>query len=98
MSRYADIEPVINKLKYSMSVGDCRGNVWLDMVLTDLEKLPVADVVPVKHGHWTDAGSGQECSVCEEIQYGYDSDRHYCPNCGAKMDESTTGQVKMERR
>ena len=36
-------------------------------------------------GEWIDTGSGQECSICKEIQYGYDSFRHFCPNCGADM-------------
>lgn len=38
-------------------------------------------------GHWIDTGSGQECSECGEIQYGYDNFRNYCANCGAKMQE-----------
>lgn len=45
------------------------------------------DIQVVKHGHWRNTGSGQECSVCGEIQYGYDSYRNYCANCGARMDE-----------
>jgi len=36
-------------------------------------------------GEWIDTGSGQECNKCHEIQYGYDSFRHFCPNCGASM-------------
>lgn len=51
-----------------------------------LATLPIVDAAPVIHGRWRDTGSGQECSVCNEIQYGYDSGRFYCPNCGAKMD------------
>ncbi len=39
-----------------------------------------------KTGWWIDTGSGQECSECHEIQYGYDSGRFYCQNCGAKME------------
>ena len=39
-----------------------------------------------KTGHWIDTGSGQECSECGEIQYGYDNFRCFCPNCGAKME------------
>ena len=35
-------------------------------------------------GEWIDTGSGQECNVCHEIQYGYDNFRHFCANCGAK--------------
>ena len=43
--------------------------------------LPTAEKV----GKWIDTGSGQECSVCHEIQYGYDNHRHFCANCGADM-------------
>ena len=38
------------------------------------------------HALWLDTGSGQECSNCHEIQYGYDTGRFYCANCGARMD------------
>lgn len=38
-----------------------------------------------KRGKWVNTGSGQECSVCHEIQYGYDNHRYFCPNCGADM-------------
>ena len=41
-----------------------------------------------KIGHWRDTGSGQECSECGEIQYGYDSFRQFCANCGARMEET----------
>lgn len=41
--------------------------------------------VKERTGHWIDTGSGQECSVCREIQYGYDTGRHFCSNCGARM-------------
>lgn len=43
----------------------------------------------VKHGHWISHGSYFTCSVCGEEQYGIDTGRYYCPNCGAKMDEVT---------
>lgn len=36
-------------------------------------------------GKWIDTGSGQECNQCHEIQYGYDSCRYFCANCGADM-------------
>ena len=50
------------------------------------DELP--SVTPSRHkGHWIDIGSGEECSVCHEIQYGYDNHRFYCGNCGAKMVE-----------
>ena len=55
-------------------------------VYKGLHDIPVADVVPVVHAYWRDTGSGQECSACKEIQYGYDTGRCFCANCGAKMD------------
>ena len=58
------------------------------MIVCDIVKQPTID--PVRHGRWIDTGSGTECSVCMEIQYGYDSNRNYCPNCGAKMDGGKT--------
>lgn len=38
-----------------------------------------------KKGKWVDTGSGEQCSVCGEIQYGYDNYRFYCGFCGADM-------------
>lgn len=52
----------------------------------EMQGLPSAEPQR-ERGEWIDTGSGQECSVCHEIQYGYDNFRHYCPNCGAKMGE-----------
>ena len=52
-----------------------------------LEQIPTADVTEINVGKWINTGSGEECSKCHEIQYGYDSFRRYCPNCGAKMCE-----------
>ena len=53
-----------------------------------IQNAPTIDAEPVRHGKWVDTGSGQECSVCGEIQYGYDSGRYYCSNCGAKMEKN----------
>lgn len=55
-------------------------------IMHDIKTIPPIDVAPVVHAYWRDTGSGQECSYCKEIQYGYDTGRHYCANCGAKMD------------
>ena len=60
---------------------------------------------PVRHGQWVENNGryGWYCSQCKkENNYAYDYNEnnvielqdHYCPNCGAKMDESTMGQVK----
>ena len=50
---------------------------------------PAEDVVPVIHAHWIDYGEGVECSHCEWYAlFG----THYCPNCGAKMDEEKVNE------
>jgi len=58
------------------------------------------DVEPVTHAHWipdeSETGEGSntyKCSACEEIQMLIDGTPKengwkYCPNCGAKMEES----------
>ena len=60
---------------------------------------PAADVVEVKHGRWEKSEDDYcglniiQCSLCrEEWCFECDDDvkdmnYHYCPNCGAKMDE-----------
>ena len=50
-----------------------------------IKNLPPVQPQP-KTGRWIDTGSGQECSECGEIQYGYDNFRHFCANCGRRME------------
>jgi len=65
-------------------------------IYDSIQKLPAADVVEVKHGHWELRPSGHYshvgsfCSVCGK-KSGIGGIREnqlkpYCPNCGAKMD------------
>ena len=52
-----------------------------------IKRLPVADVVEVKHGEWLGEAGGFECSVCEaEAPDDNFWPSPYCPCCGAKMD------------
>lgn len=62
-----------------------------------IKKAPAVDAVEVVHGRWkksNDYGAHAFtrfygiCSACS-FQVGYNSavHYHYCPNCGAKMDE-----------
>lgn len=81
MSRYIEVDEIKRQWEIYGSLD------VMDRILADV--FPTVDAVPVVHGHWIDTGSGQECSVCGEIQYGYDSGRFFCQNCGAKMDEVT---------
>lgn len=63
------------------------------VVLRMIDDAPAADVAPVVHGRWSDAGFGElpkhapygwACSVCGGISF--NNEYIYCPNCGAKMD------------
>ena len=50
-----------------------------------IQRAPVSDVAPVRHGRW---GKDNDCSECG-CQPWFERDIHtlnYCPNCGAKMD------------
>lgn len=56
-----------------------------DFLINYIEKLPSITSLP-KTAQWISTGSGQECSRCGEIQYGYDNFRRFCAYCGAKME------------
>lgn len=89
MSDLIDRQAAIDALKEYFSDEDRTdteyGAYWHHKhVLDVLEKLPSAQPEQ-KKGKWIDTGSGQECSECHEIQYGYDNFRFFCPNCGADM-------------
>ena len=53
-----------------------------------LNKVPTADVAPVRHGNWVKEKSDVlihwHCSVCKNCYYLDEPNANYCPNCGAK--------------
>lgn len=69
----------------------------------ELDKIPTADVVPVKHGHWEKVDTRGylspggtptvRCSNCKNRRtehlsgVEYPEWRNFCPVCGALMDE-----------
>jgi hypothetical protein len=64
-------------LKYTFVMDIIDNAPTVDAIVNTVEVRP--------QGKWIDTGSGQECNVCHEIQYGYDNFRHFCANCGADM-------------
>lgn len=56
-----------------------------------LYRIPSVDAVPVVHGKWVNVIGGffemGRCSVCGG-QWPTAGGLNFCPNCGAKMDES----------
>lgn len=63
---------------------DCEHAHFVAMIA----RFPAADVAPVVHGRWVDAGRGiKACSNCNHgIKEHMACANHYCPHCGAKMD------------
>ena len=64
-----------------------RVTVDADDVNFGVDKIPSADVAPVRHGRWERTADGAAlCTACKRkmnpSQYGY----AFCSLCGAKMD------------
>lgn len=79
-------EKVVRDTKYRTTKDRIYAKAWNacnSYWLNTIENAPTVDAI--SQGEWIDTGSGQECNICREIQYGYDNFRRYCPNCGAKM-------------
>lgn len=72
----------------TMNLDDAYENGW-DDALKCIEKIPPADVRPVKRGKWivkTDS-EGKTYGVCSCCGYKqYAGHLKYCPECGGKMD------------
>ena len=97
MAEYIEREAVMKIIDdYGCTHGGTLGSHSgaVDVVGSAIYKLPAADVVPVKHGHWIEQENWvpddyyYTCSVCGEDYNTIDGspDYNYCPNCGARMD------------
>lgn len=85
LTKYAWASPVRNERRVTVDADDVQFGV---------DKIPSADVAPVRHGRWIDAYPDIEpnpmfmygiCSECG-FEQGISKYLNYCPNCGAKMD------------
>ena len=84
MAEYIDREAALMKL---MQDGCSAKN------LQSISDMPAADVAPVVHGHWIEKekysfGIMYDCSLCDNLILDNGYSWNYCPNCGAKMDET----------
>ena len=88
MAEYIEREAVLMKL---MQDGCSAKN------LQSISDMPAADVAPVRHGRWLGkpicGNDNCRCSECGSWHHIHANLRgevmqKYCPNCGAKMDET----------
>ena len=94
MARYIDADKLKERLEIiSVVADDLYGmgiNRGIDRAETEIDMLPTADVVEVKHGYWeiVKGSNGKEKMVCTNCRHQQDlhSTFTYCPNCGALID------------
>ena len=70
----------------------------LSLISEELEKIPAADVRPVKRGKWipvTNGRGGHECDQCHNYAPSYQTGEErlsdFCPCCGADMTGGADG-------
>ena len=78
------------------NLDDAYGQGW-DDALCCIESIPVADVAPIRHGHWIRVSliGVFECSECGNQITAADGEFakkvcKWCLHCGAKMDEEVS--------
>ena len=99
MARYIDANELQKRLEQIANESDYLhdGDTWdtgVNLAGTQVDLMPTADVVEVKHGKWLkktdDIYYWYECSECSERppcdRYKETFFSDYCPHCGAKMD------------
>lgn len=97
---YIEREVIIRKLN---EIGGCDASdewdkVWdmaIDTAVKAVERLPVADVSPVKHGHFRRLTFSGDTIICSECKMAYNifetngaENFNFCPHCGAKLDKT----------
>ena len=77
MAEYIDREALLAEMRVSSKAAY--------LVVMDA---PAADVAPVVRGRWVPCeNGGYYCSKCDS-RVAFLVHNHYCPNCGARMEES----------
>lgn len=66
---------------------ESRRGISPDDVDFGVDKIPAADVAPVRHGRWSSNGIALVCSECGRAFGIVEMFAHYCPWCGSRMDK-----------
>ncbi len=92
MPRNIDADLILTEMESKLDMQELYLPIHFQKFIVD--KIPSADVAPVRHGRWEELYEEgcYSCSVCGNswiIIEGTpkDNEMYFCPNCGAKMDE-----------
>ena len=95
MTEYIEREAAFNAILNLVPKVDDDGYCWVIRgdAARAIDSIPAADVRPVVRGRWVYEhdyyGSRYRCSSCGYTIHPVDeSGARYCPNCGARMEES----------
>lgn len=79
IERAAAMESIIG-----LTIVDPAVAQYANAVYYNLQNLPAADVVEVRHGRWIKHEGYDECSECHAKSI---MGHNYCHSCGARMDK-----------
>ncbi len=89
MAKYTDREELSAAMQHIYNDPTCPMHIAAEIEQI-IDCSPTADVAPVVHGRWmkqyrsgVPVAEGWVSSCCDMWN---SAQRHYCPNCGAKMD------------
>ncbi len=92
MARLIDVDTLLKELRKSCEY-HAKNSRELSLLQRDIiivQEQPTIEAEPVRHGKWrfVNCATGLRCQ-CSECLHWVDAgtDKNYCPNCGARMDE-----------
>lgn len=97
MAEYIEREAIEKFIEDGLNTSDMAKRFGHDAIeiMAEVHYMPVADVTPVVHGKWETNSDRPDSLICSVCKCGFDMWKHdphnYCPNCGAKMDATETG-------
>lgn len=81
MAEYIEKEAAINTMK------NAQFEYTSEEAAEFISHINPADVQPVRHGRWMPYSFKDCLYICSECHSLPKDKTHYCPNCGAKMNE-----------
>ena len=89
---YIEREALIEEAKHNKAV--CQAIADIVDVKDIINNTPVADVAPIRHGHFRRLTFSGDTIICSECKMAYNifetngaENFNFCPHCGTKMDK-----------